>query len=170
MKHQEGAEGLGADRKDATEGGVRDEHLAKVLLRGNIGGAVVWVRDLSVVRDNGAEARGISCGVPETGDKVKGKEAEGRFLAEGGGKQITSGSGLTTDPDSLGQDIENSGEVGGPMDRIQCMCKGYGLLQRGEAPGDVVETGGNRETAEGCGRRYFGGGKGAAVAGIRQVR
>ena len=41
-------------------------------------------------------------GVPETVDEVKGKKAVVRFMAEGGDKNITSGSGDTTAPDLLG--------------------------------------------------------------------
>ena len=37
--------------------------------------------DLGVIGANGAEARGISCGVPETGDEVEGKNSEGWFVA-----------------------------------------------------------------------------------------
>ena len=40
---------------------------------------------------------------------------------------------------------------------------------RGEALGAVVETGGSGETAEGCGIRYFSGGKGAAAMVIRKA-
>ena len=41
---------------------------------------------MDVVVSNVSGARGGSCGVPETGDKVEDKKAEGRFVAEGGGR------------------------------------------------------------------------------------
>ena len=47
------------------------------------------------------------------------------------------------------------------------MCEGDELRGRGEAPGSVVDTDGSIETAEGHGRRSFGGGKGAAATGIQ---
>ena len=68
---------------------------------------------MGVVGANGAEARGGSCGVPETGDEVEGKKAEGPFVAEGGGGKSTSGSGDTTAPDLLGQEAGDSGGMGG---------------------------------------------------------
>ena len=49
------------------------------------------------------------------------------------------------------------------------MCKGDGLCGRGEAPGAVVVKSGSGGIAEGHHRRDFGGGKGAAATGIRQV-
>ena len=53
-----------------------------------------------------------------TSDKVKGKEAEGRSLAEVYVRQSTSGRGDTTAPEILGQETCNSGGVGGPMDHF----------------------------------------------------
>ena len=47
------------------------------------------------------------------------------------------------------------------------MRKGSRLRGRGEAPGDVVEIGSSRETAEGHSRIDLGGGKGAAATGIQ---
>ena len=44
--------------------------------------------DVAVVDANGADARGSSFGVTETGDEVEGKNAEVRFVAEGGGRNI----------------------------------------------------------------------------------
>ena len=40
-------------------------------------------------------------------------------------------------------------------------------MREGGSPGDVVETGGRGETAEGHGRIYLDGGKGAAATRIR---
>ena len=80
---------------------------------------------------SGAETRGSSCGVPETGDEVKGKNAEGRFVTEVGGEKITSGSGDTTAPDLFGKETGDSGGMGGSTDHIQCMYEGYGLRGRG---------------------------------------
>ena len=73
---------------------------------------------MGVVGANGAEARGSSCGVPVTADKVEGKKAEGCFVAEGGQKQSTSGSGYTTTPGLLGQKSGDSGVMGGPTAHI----------------------------------------------------
>ena len=58
---------MGAAQEDAMEGGGRTGHLGKVLLHGDIGGAVVRGVDVVVVGANGTEARGISFGVPTTG-------------------------------------------------------------------------------------------------------
>ena len=44
-----------------------------------------------------------------------------------------------------------------------------GLRGRGEAPGDVVETSGRRETAKSHVSRYLGGIRRAAAMGIQQV-
>ena len=49
------------------------------------------------------------------------------------------------------------------------MYKGDRLWERGGAPSTMVEIGGSGESVEGHGRRYFGGNKGAAVAGIRKT-
>ena len=70
LEHQECAAGMGASHEDATEGGGGTVRLGEVLSRGDTDGVVVWGGDLGVVGANGAEARGSSCGVPETGDKV----------------------------------------------------------------------------------------------------
>ena len=70
--------------------------LGKVQLCSDTGGVVVWGRDVFVVGANVAEARGNPYVVPETGEKVEGKKAEGQFLAESGGGQSASGSGDTT--------------------------------------------------------------------------
>ena len=43
-------------------------------------------------------------------------KAEERFVAEGGGRKITSGSGGETAPDLLGQEACNSGVMGGLTD------------------------------------------------------
>ena len=50
------------------EGGDGTGRLGTVLSRSDTGGVVVWGVDLGFVGANGAEGRGISCGVPETGD------------------------------------------------------------------------------------------------------
>ena len=64
---------------------------------------------------NASEVRGSEYGFPVTGNKVKGKDSEVRVVEEGGGKNISSGSGCTTAPDLLGQETVNSGGVGEPM-------------------------------------------------------
>ena len=99
----------GVTWEDSTEGGGKTGCLSKVLLRSNTGCDVVWGRDLVFIGANGTETGGSSCGVPATGEKVEGKEAEGRFVAEDVGGQITSVSGVTTTSDLLGQ---NSGDNG----------------------------------------------------------
>ena len=71
--------------------------------------------------------KGVYVGVSETGDEVKGKKAEGRFVAEGGSKQSTSGRVDTNAPDLLGQETGNSIRMGGSTSHIQCMCKVDGL-------------------------------------------
>ena len=114
-------------------------------MHGDTGGVVVWGRDLSVVGVNGAEARGISCGVPETGDKVECKKAEGRFVAECDGGKSASGSGDATATDLLRQKAGDSGGMGGLTDHIRCMREVGGLQVRGEDPGALVETGGSVE-------------------------
>ena len=63
---------------------------------------------------SGAEVRGSACGFPATGNKVKGKAAEGRVVAEVSGKKSPSGRVDTTAPDLLGKKTGNSGRVGGP--------------------------------------------------------
>ena len=57
---------------------------------------------MGVVGAYGAEARGSSCGVPDTGEKLEGKKAELWCVVEGGSGQSASGSGDTTAPDLLG--------------------------------------------------------------------
>ena len=52
---------------------------------------------MGVAGSNGIEARGSSYRITEIVDKVEGKEAEGRFVAEGGISQSTPASGDTTD-------------------------------------------------------------------------
>ena len=63
------------------EGGGGAGHLGKVLSCVSPGSDVVWGGDVSAVINNGEEVRDIACGVPETGDKVKVKEAEVTFMA-----------------------------------------------------------------------------------------
>ena len=118
-------------QEDTVEGGGGSVHIRKVLSRGNTGGAFVWVGDVGVFGANGAEAIGNSCGVSETGDEVEGGNFEGRFVVEGCGKQINSGSGDTTDPDLLRQEAGYSGEMGGPTAHIWCMREGGGIRGRG---------------------------------------
>ena len=98
---------------------------------------------MGVIGANGSEARGSSCGVPETGEKVEIKKYEGRLVAEGGGRKSASGSRDTTAPDLLGQESGNSGGMGGLTAYLQGMRKGDGLRGRGEATGALVETGGS---------------------------
>ena len=76
---------MGEAPEDDTEGGGGTSHLGKVLLRSNTGSAVVWGGGVVVVGANGAEARGSSCGITETGEQVEGKKAEGQLVVEGGG-------------------------------------------------------------------------------------
>ena len=59
---------------------------------------------------------------PEACNKVKGKEAEGRIVAEGRGIKCTSRSRDTTTPDLLGQEKGNSDRVGGPTANFRRMC------------------------------------------------
>ena len=105
---------MGADWGFATEGGGVAGHLRKKKSHGTSGSAVVWSGDVGAIGAYDVEVRGSSCGFPATGNKVKGKDAEGRVVAEGGDRKITSGSGYTTAPDLLGQETGNSGGVGGP--------------------------------------------------------
>ena len=44
------------------------------------------------------------------------------------------------------------------------------LLERGGSPSTMVEIGGSGESVEGHGRRYFGGDKGTATAGVWKTR
>ena len=113
------------------EGGSGSGHPRKVLLRGNTGGAVVWGGDVGVFGANGSEAIGNLCEVSETGDEVEGKKSEGRFVLEGCGKQSTSGSGDTTNPDLLGKEAGDIGGMGSPTSHIWCMREGGGLRGRG---------------------------------------
>ena len=70
--------------------------LGKVLLWGNSGGVVVQGGNWGVVGANGTESGGSSFEVLVTGDEVEGGNSEGRFGAEVGGRQSTSGSADTT--------------------------------------------------------------------------
>ena len=126
---------MGPSRDVATEGGGGAVSLGKFLLCGDIVGVVVWYRYLGVIISNGSEARGISFGVPDTGEKVEGKNVEGQLVAEGGGRHSASGNGDTTAPDLLGKESGDSGGMGGLTDYLQGMCKGYGLRGRGGALG-----------------------------------
>ena len=102
--YQENAAGVGTSREDATEGGGRCRCISKFLSRSDTGGVVVWGGYLGVVDDNVVEAIWRSCGFTDTGDKVEGKKAKGRLMAEGGGSNSASGSRDTTAPDLLGQE------------------------------------------------------------------
>ena len=79
--------GVGAAHEVSTEGGVGAGRLEIFLLPGISGVAVVWGGYVGAIGANGVEVRGSACGFPETGNKAKGKAAEGRAVAEGGGKR-----------------------------------------------------------------------------------
>ena len=111
-KHQEGASGVREAREDSMEGGGGAGHLGEVLLHGKTGGDVFWGRDISVVGTNGSKTRGSSCGIPETGNEVGGKNSERRFVAEGGGVKSASGRGDTTATNPLRQEAGISGRIG----------------------------------------------------------
>ena len=93
---------MGPSHEDATEGRGETGRLGEVLSRGDTCGVVVCGVELSVVGDNGSEAGGSSCGVPDTGNEVEGKKAKGLLMEEGGGGQSASGCRDTTAPDLLG--------------------------------------------------------------------
>ena len=82
---------------------------------------------MGVVDTNGAEVRGSACRFTDTGDKVKVKEAERRFVAEGGIGKSTSGSKETTAPDLIGKETGESDGVSVPTSHFRRMCKGDGL-------------------------------------------
>ena len=105
---------MGKDQEVSTEGGGVAGHLGNVLSHRTSGSDDVWSVYVGAIGANGADVRGSSYGFPVTGNKVKGKAAEGRVMVEGGGKQSNSRSGDTTDPDLLGQETSKSGGVGGP--------------------------------------------------------
>ena len=104
---------MGAAQEGATEGGGGTDCLGKLVLCGNTGSAVVLVRDLGAVGANVADVGRSSYWVTATGDEVKFKKFEERFVAEDGGGKSTSWSGGTTAPDLLGQEVDNSGGMGG---------------------------------------------------------
>ena len=97
-KHQEGASGLGEDREVVTEGGGGAVRFGKFLSFISSGSDFVWGGDVGAVSANGVEVRGSECGFPATGNKVKGKEAEGQVVEEYSGKNCPSGSGNTATP------------------------------------------------------------------------
>ena len=66
----------------------------RILSRGDTGGAVVWGVDVGVVGANGAEYRGSSCGVPETGEKVEGKKAKEGFMRKLAANKLLQRAGL----------------------------------------------------------------------------
>ena len=118
---------MGQSWEDATERGEITGHLGEFLLCGDTCSVVVWGGDLGVVGANDSETKGISCGVPETGDKVEDKNYEGLFVAEGCIGQSVSGSGDKTAPDLLEQEACGSGGMGDLMAYLQGLCKGEGL-------------------------------------------
>ena len=122
---------MGADGEDATEVGGGSGCLRKALSRINTDGAVVSVREVGVIGTNGTEVIWSSCGVPETGDEVEGKNTEKQFVAESGDKQSTSGSGGTTALYLLGQEAGGSGAISGSMAYLLCMRKGDEIKGRG---------------------------------------
>ena len=87
---------MGPSWEDATEGEGRTARLGKVLSHRDTDSVVVWGGELGVVGANDSDTRGSSCGVTEIGGEVEGKNSEGQFVAEGGGRQSASGSGDTT--------------------------------------------------------------------------
>ena len=82
---------------------------------------------MGVVDTNGAEVRGSACGFTDTGDKVKVKESERRFVAEGGIGKSTSGIKETTAPELIGKETGESDGVSVPTSHFRRMCKGDGL-------------------------------------------
>ena len=113
-KHTEGTSGVGVDQEIATEEEGGSSSLGKVLSCGRSGGDIVWGGDMGDFGANNTEVRGIACGFPALGHKVKGKSAEGWVVAAGGGKNSPPGSGDTAAPDLCGQYTGDSGGVGGP--------------------------------------------------------
>ena len=93
---------MGAARGVATEGGGGADSLGKVLSHGSSGGAIVWGGDMGDFVANLAEFIVSACGFPAVGHKVKGKEAEGRVVTAGDGKNSPSGRGDTAAPDLCG--------------------------------------------------------------------
>ena len=61
---------MGPSQEDAMEGERGTIRLGEVLSRGDKISVVVWGRYLSIVKANGAETRGSSCGVNDTGEEV----------------------------------------------------------------------------------------------------
>ena len=57
----------------------------------------------------------------------KGKAAEGRVVAAGNGKSISSGRGDTAALNRCGQDTGESGGVGRPTAYFLILCERYGL-------------------------------------------
>ena len=93
---------MGAAQEFDTEGGVRAGRLGKDLPLRSSGGAVFWGGYVGDIGTNVAEVRWSAFGFPTTGNKVKGKSAEGKVVAEGGGEKGTSVSGGTATTDLLG--------------------------------------------------------------------
>ena len=68
---------------------------------------------MGVVGANGAESGRSSCGVLQIGHEVEVKKAQGRIVAEGGGRHSVSGRWETTSPDLIGHEAGDSGGIGG---------------------------------------------------------
>ena len=92
---------MGAYWEVATERGGGAGRLRNFLLRSCSSSAVVWGGDMGDISDNGVEVRGSACDFPTTGNKVKGRAAEGLVVEEGSGENSTSGSGDTASLDLI---------------------------------------------------------------------
>ena len=75
---------------------------------------------------------------------------------------VLQGAGTKPLPDLLVHEADESLGIGGLMAYLLCMHQGYVLKGRGGALGDVLETSGSGEIAEGHVKIYFDSGKGAA--------
>ena len=79
--------------EDVTEGGGRTGRLGKNLLHGDTGGVVVWGGDLGFVCDNGAEARGSSCGFLRQVAKLKTKSMKDGLWQKVATEKVLTGAG-----------------------------------------------------------------------------
>ena len=75
-----------AVREVVEEGGIRTNHLRKVLPRGGPGGAIIWVDNLGVDVSDAAKNLGGTREFHAAGDKDGGLEDGGRDLVKGGGE------------------------------------------------------------------------------------